>query len=506
MTTPTRTPIPVHSKASPVRLTCAAPARTSSWRTCSARRDAGRPARCSSGGRGSLTASQTSSSPQPSSTPTSAPTTQPSARRVGVEHRAEVDARPCVALRVRRSAAGPLEVAGQPGEQRLDLDDVGLDPAGDGDDLLHPAGAVRTERQVHDQVDAGGDGGHHEPAADVLAGQQRQRARLDQRLARGVGVQAGHAGQPGVEREQQVEALLGAHLADDQPRRPHPQALLDQAAQPYLAGALQPRLPGLQRHPVGMREPQLEHLLAGHHPLPSGDGGGQAVEQRGLAGLGAAGHQHGQAGAYGRVEELRGLRGQRAEVDQVAEAVGAGDELADVDGSEVAADAVEHHVQPVAAGQHRVDERLGQVEAAPAGLEHPLDQLAHLLGAQHDRGELVPAAAGDEDPAGVVDPDLLDLGVVEQRLQHPQPRDPGDDLADRQRLVVEWGHRSGQAALLVPVGGVLGQPPHRVGVEVGVDAAGAYLRADLLGQRGRGGRRRHGCPRNRTIGASCRRP
>ena len=38
----------------------------------------------------------------------------------------------------------------------------------------------------------------------------------------------------------------------------------------------------------------------------------------------------------------------------------------------------EHDVQPVTLRQHRVDERLGQVDASAAGLEHPLDQLLHL--------------------------------------------------------------------------------------------------------------------------------
>ena len=112
-------------------------------------------------------------------------------------------------------------------------------------------------------------------------------------------------GQPGVEREQQVEALLGAHLADDDPARPHPQALLDQVAQRDLAGALEPGLPGLHRHPVGVREPQLEDLLGRHDPLAAGDRGGQAVEHRGLAGLGAAGDQDVEAGAHRRLEEPR---------------------------------------------------------------------------------------------------------------------------------------------------------------------------------------------------------
>ena len=69
-------------------------------------------------------------------------------------------------------------------------------------------------------------------------------------------------GQPAVEREQQVEALLGPDLADDEPRRPHPQRFLDQMPQGDLAGALEPCLAGLHRHPVRVHELQLVDLLA----------------------------------------------------------------------------------------------------------------------------------------------------------------------------------------------------------------------------------------------------
>ena len=96
-------------------------------------------------------------------------------------------------------------------------------------------------------------------------------------------------GKPGVERDQQVEALLLPDLADDDARRAHPQRLLDQPAQLDLAGALEAGLPALHRHDVGQRDLELEDLLGGDDPLLRRDGGGQAVEQRRLAGLGAAG-------------------------------------------------------------------------------------------------------------------------------------------------------------------------------------------------------------------------
>ncbi len=54
----------------------------------------------------------------------------------------------------------------------------------------------------------------------------------------------------------QVQALLLAHLADDDPRGPHPQRLLDQPAQRDLTGPLEVGLAGLYREDVGQRDPR----------------------------------------------------------------------------------------------------------------------------------------------------------------------------------------------------------------------------------------------------------
>ena len=50
--------------------------------------------------------------------------------------------------------------------------------------------------------------------------------------------------------------------------------------------------------------------------------------------------------------------------------------------------------------KHRVDERGRDVEAAPAGLQHPLDELVDLRGVEPEVGHLVAPAAGDEQTAG----------------------------------------------------------------------------------------------------------
>lgn len=90
--------------------------------------------------------------------------------------------------------------------------------------------------------------------------------------------------------------------------------------------------------------------------------------------------------------------------------------LADVDDPVGARDVGDDRVQALAAGQGRVDERARQVEAPPRDLEHPLDELAHLRCGEDRRGELGLAVPRDEHLLRGVDPDLLDVRVVESNL------------------------------------------------------------------------------------------
>ena len=171
-----------------------------------------------------------------------------------------------------------------------------------------------------------------EAVAHVLAGEQRQRAELDDRLAGGVRVQRAHAGQPAVEGDEQVEALLLPDLADDDPVRAHAQRLLDQAPQLELTRALEIGLPGLHRHDVRQADLHLEDLLAGDHPLAARDGPCQRVEQRGLPRLRPARHDHVEPGHDRRLEEPPRLVGQRPEPDELVQRARGEHELPDVHG------------------------------------------------------------------------------------------------------------------------------------------------------------------------------
>ena len=79
-----------------------------------------------------------------------------------------------------------------------------------------------------------------------------------------------------------VAAAQRREIAEAQPQR-------------HLTGALQARLTALQPGHIAQRHLELEDLLAGHHPLVRWDRRSEAVQHRGLAGLGATGDEDVQA-------------------------------------------------------------------------------------------------------------------------------------------------------------------------------------------------------------------
>src|SRR5450830_1213725 len=82
----------------------------------------------------------------------------------------------------------------------------------------------------------------------------------------------------------------------------------------------------------------------------------------GVACLGRSGDQDVESDAHGGIEERRRGRRQRTEGHEILEVPGARDVLADVDGPVAVRDVGDDDVQPLPAGQARVDERAGQVE------------------------------------------------------------------------------------------------------------------------------------------------
>ena len=159
-------------------------------------------------------------------------------------------------------------------------------------DVGDPAGAVAEPLDLHDQVDGRGDLLADRPQRQVHAGHQHQRLQPGDAVARRVGVQGGErAVVAGVHRLQHVERLAAAALADDDPVGPHAQGVAHQVADGDLARALDVGRPRLQRDDVLLLELQLGRVLDGDDALVVGDEAREHVEQRRLAGAGAAGDE-----------------------------------------------------------------------------------------------------------------------------------------------------------------------------------------------------------------------
>jgi hypothetical protein len=94
---------------------------------------------------------------------------------------------------------------------------------------------------------------------------------------------AGMAGAPGFK---EVQGLGPAHLADRNTVGPKPKGGTDEVGQRSCA------VLGAQRYKVWRGALQLARILDQHHPVAGlGDLGEQRVDQRGLAGRGAAGDE-----------------------------------------------------------------------------------------------------------------------------------------------------------------------------------------------------------------------
>lgn len=97
-----------------------------------------------------------------------------------------------------------------------------------------------------------------------------------------------------------------------------------------------------------------------------------------------------------------------------------------------------------------IDEGGRQVQPSSGQAQHSFDEVSDLLGGQDGGGQLGSSAAGDEDPAWLVDPDLFHLWVIEERLQRAEP---GYLIKDRaggaDRISERWQGRHGRPVEVV---------------------------------------------------------
>jgi hypothetical protein len=229
--------------------------------------------------------------------------------------------------------------------------------------------------------------------------------------------------------------LVAEHLAHDHPGRVHaqrPAYQLGHGDLPLPLGVGQPLLEG---HDVGVQlgelvQPQLKGPLHGDQPLVRRDLVRQGAQQRRLPGVRRPRDHDVLPRHYGGGEETPDLRGDGAVAHQVGQ-----EDLAEAGAPDRHGRPqrhVHHGREPRPVGQPQVELRVGGVEraAGQAGVgREDLDQLDELLVGLGDRlvHELLAVGVADEDPVAAVDVDVLDLGIVQERLQAPDAEQGGVD-------------------------------------------------------------------------------
>ena len=309
-------------------------------------------------------------------------------------------------------------------------------------DVGDAARAVAQARGLDDDVDRGADHLADGPRRQREAAHRDHRFAARQRFARIVGVQRSHRSVvAGVHGLQQVERLGSADFADDDAFGAHTQAVADQFAHGDLALALDVGRPGFQPHHMRLLQLKFGGVFAGDDALVVVDVVGQAVQQRGLAGAGAAGDQHVGAAAPDDLQDVGAFRRDRAELDQLIQRQLVLLELAD--GQCGAVDRQRRHdgVDARAVGEAGVADRRGFVDAPADLADDALADVEELLVvAEADAGALDLAGDFDEHRAGAVDHDVGDVVARQQRFQRAVAENVVADVVEQFFLLGDRHH------------------------------------------------------------------
>ena len=190
------------------------------------------------------------------------------------------------------------------------------------------------------------------------------------------------------------------HLADDDPVGPHTQRVDQQHALGHLALAFDVGRAGLQPDHVGLLELELGRVLDGDDPLVGRDERRQDVEQRRLAGAGAAGDEDVEPGPHRRAQELEHRLGQAVGPQQVLAAQRVALELTDREVGAVDGQRLDDGVDAGAVGQAGVHHRRRFVDPAAHRRDDAVDDLQQVpVVLEPDVGLLQPAVALDEHAA-----------------------------------------------------------------------------------------------------------
>ncbi len=175
------------------------------------------------------------------------------------------------------------------------------------------------------------------------------------------------------------------------------------------------------------------------------------------------------------------MRGECAQGDQIVDPGRDDGELTDVHRVGAPGDVRDDDVQARTVGQHRVHEGAGQVDPATGVLEHPLDQVTHLLSGEHRGGQLAQAGTTHEDAARVVDPDLLHGRIVEIGLQRTESGHLVEHPFDRLPRVGERRQGTGERTLVVLRDRELDQTPQARRIPARVKTFPSDQLANLVG-------------------------
>ena len=178
---------------------------------------------------------------------------------------------------------------------------------------------------------------------------------------------------------QQIERLRSAHLADDDPFRAHTQAVLDQIAHGDLAFAFDIRRARFEPHDMRLLQLEFGGVFAGDDAFVVVDIAGQAIQQRGLAGAGTAGHHSVDAAAADDLQDLRAFRRDRAVFHQLLERQLVLLEFADGERGSVDRERRHDGVDAGAVRQARVADRGGFVDPAADLADDALADIEQLL-------------------------------------------------------------------------------------------------------------------------------
>lgn len=141
-------------------------------------------------------------------------------------------------------------------------------------------------------------------------------------------------------------------------------------------------------------------------------------------------------------------------------------------------------VQTRAVGKRSVDEGLTDVDPPTGGLQHPLDEVAHRRVTETQSGPLRHAFTGDMHVSGAVEPDLLDLGIVQQRLQRSEPAERRQHVTDAGGFVFDEAAAACESSVIVTTHLRVRDAPRGVGIDRGIHPFRAQATPDLLGDQG----------------------